>query len=191
MENYIELQEMREQLVSLKQQLAGQKIINDKLMRRATAKKASKLKSKKNATLALGVFAMLVSIPIFYSLGFPIYFLIYTAAMIVFCMTMTVVYHSRVENADFMNGDLKNAAMKFKELRRNYRQWYWIAIPLVTIFIVLLYYSALQMDLNQEILDSFMIGAGIGGVIGAIIGVLMNNKVINLCDEIIKDLEEN
>ncbi len=191
MENYIELQEMREQLTSLKQQLAGQKIINDKLMRRVTAEKASKLKSKKNTVLGLGVFAILVSVPIFYRFGFPMYFLIYTVAMILFSMTMTIVYHRRVENTDFINGNLKNAAMKFKELRRNYRQWYGIAIPMIAIFIGLLYYSAFQMDLNQEILNSFMVGAGIGGAIGAIIGVLMNNKVINLCDEIIKDLEEN
>ncbi len=189
MENNIELQEMREQLAAFKQQLAGQKIINDRLMRKATAEKASKLKSKKNAVLIFGVFAIFVCVPNFYYFGFPMYFLIYTAAMIAFSMTMTVVYHRKVERADFMNGNLRDAAMEFKKLRRNYTQWYWIAVPMIIIFLVLMYQSLVQMDMDVEIMRSFMIGAGIGGVIGGIIGVLMNNKVIRLCDEIIRDLE--
>ncbi len=191
MENNIELQEMREQLASFKQQLAGQKIINDKLMRKAMSEKASRLKREKNRTLGFGVFAVIVSLSIFYSLGFPTYFLIYTVAMIVFSMTMAVVYHSKVERADFMNGDLKSAALEFKELRKNYRQWYWIAVPMIVLFLALLYYSALQMELDQEILKSFMIGAGIGGIIGAFLGVLANNRVIRICDEIIEDMENN
>ncbi len=191
MENNIELQEMREQLDSFKQQLAGQKIINDKLMRKAMSEKASRLKREKNRTLGFGVFAVIVSLSIFYSLGFPTYFLIYTVAMIVFSMTMAVVYHSKVERADFMNGDLKSAALEFKELRKNYRQWYWIAVPMIVLFLALLYYSALQMELDQEILKSFMIGAGIGGIIGAFLGVLANNRVIRICDEIIEDMENN
>ncbi len=182
---------MREQLASFKQQLAGQKIINDKLMRKATAEKASKLKSRKNVILALGVLAILICIPTFHSFGFPIYFLAYTAAMIAFSMTMTIVYHRKVENTDFINGDLRSAALEFKALRRNYTQWYWIAVPMLIIFVALLYHSLLQMDIDIIIMKSFMIGAGIGGTIGAVIGILMNNKTIRLCDEIIKDLEEN
>ncbi len=191
MENNIELQEMREQLASFKQQLAGQKLINDKLMRKATAEKASNLKSRKNVILALGVLAILICIPIFHSFSFPIYFLAYTAAMIAFSMTMTIVYHRKVENTDFINGDLRSAALEFKALRRNYTQWYWIAVPMLIIFVALLYHSLLQMDIDIIIMKSFMIGAGIGGTIGAVIGILMNNKTIRLCDEIIKDLEEN
>ncbi len=190
MENNIELQEMREQLASFKQQLAGQKIINDKLMRKAMSEKASKLKREKNRTLIMGVFAILMSVSIFSAYGFPLYFLIYTAAMILFSMTMTVVYHSKVDRADIMNGNLKNAAMEFKELKRKYRQWYWIAVPLIFLFMALFYYSSLQLDIEQEILRGFIIGGVIGAVIGAAVGVLLNNKVIRICDEIIRDLED-
>ncbi len=191
MENNIELQEMREQLASFKQQLAGQKIINDKLMRRAMSEKASRLMRKKNGILVMGLIAIFVSIPIFHSFGFPPYFLIYTAAMIIFSMAMTIVYHSKVDKADFMNGNLKEAATEFKKLRNNYKQWYWIAVPVIVIYMALFYYSSLQMDIEQEILNSLMIGGSVGALIGAFIGTRINNNIINLCGEIIRDLEEN
>ncbi len=191
MENNIELQEMREQLASFKRQLAGQKIINDKLMRKATAEKVGRLKRKKNNILGLGLFAVIVCPAIFLSFGFPSYFVVYTVLMIIFSMVMTVVYHSKVDKADFMNGDLRTAAHELSELRRKYTQWYWIAVPLVTIFLALFYYSGLQLDVNQEVLKSFLVGGGVGAVVGGVIGVLMNRNLVKLCDEIITDLENN
>ncbi len=182
---------MREQLALFKQQLAGQKIINDKMMRKTMAEKASRLKRERTMTLVLGVVAIFVSVPIFYQLGFPDYFLAYTVAMIVFSMAMTIVYHSRLDKADFMNGDLKSAAIEVKRLRNRYNQWFWIAAPVILGFIALFYYSLLHLDASLEFIRSMMAGGIIGCVIGAVIGILMNRKTVRLCDEIIKDLEDN
>ncbi len=191
MENNIELQEMREQLASFKQQLAGQKIINDRLMRKAMAEKASRLKRERTTTLVFGIVAIFVSVPIFYMLGFPNYFLAYSAAMVIFSMAMTVIYHSKVDKADFMNGDLKSAAIEVKKLRNRYSQWLWIAAPLILGFIALFYHSSLHLDANREFIRNMMTGGIIGGVIGAIIGICMNRKTVRLCDELIADLDGN
>ncbi len=182
---------MREQLASFKQQLAGQKIINEKLMRKATAEKASKLTRMKNSFLGLGVFGIVFSVPMFYFNGFPLYFTLYTLAVLIICMAATAIFHNEVDKADFMNGDLRNVVMQLKALRKKYRQWYWVGVPLIIIFIVLFYDSLIKMDMNPEIIRATMIGGGIGMVIGGFIGIKMNNKVINLCDDIIRDIESN
>ncbi len=190
MENNIELQEMREQLVSFKQQLAGQKIINDRLMRKATAEKVSRLRRKKNWTIVFGVIAIL-SLQIFYSYDFPVYFIAYATAMIVFSVVMTIIYHSNVDKADFLNGDLRNAAIELKKLRTRYIQWYWIAVPMVVIFLALFFYSCMHSSIPHEFVKSFMTGGIVGGIVGAIIGILSNRNVVRLCNEIIRDLESN
>ncbi len=190
MENNIELKEMRQQLDSFKRQLAGQKIINDRLIRAATAEKASRLRRKKNQTIILGIVAIL-SLQIFNLYDFPIYFMVYAAAMILFSVTMTIVYHSRVDKADFLNGDLKSAAIELKKLRTRYIQWYWIAAPMIIVFLALFYHSCMHSSIPHEVVNSFMAGGTIGGIIGAIIGIIFNRNLVRLCDEIIRDLESN
>ncbi len=190
MENNIELQEMREQLASFKQQLAGQKIINERMLRKATAKKASQLKRRKNMTLALGVVAIL-AVQIFHRYDFPIYFTAYTTAMVIFSVIMTIIYHSKVDRADFLNGDLKYAATELKKLRTRYIQWYWIAVPMIVGFLVLFYYSCMHLDIPHELAKAFMAGGTVGGLIGAVIGFMSNRRIVSLCDEIISDLEDN
>ncbi len=191
MENNIELQEMREQLVSFKQQLANQQIINEQLMRRATAVKASKLKNKMNGVIGLGIFAVIFAPVSFFTLGFPMYFVLYTAAMIVFCTIMTSVYHRNINKTDFMNGDLKSFVVELKTLSRKYTQWYWFAIPLIIIFGILFYFSSLQIGVEQDMLNGLFIGAAVGGAVGMFVGIRINRSIVNLCNEIIKDIEEN
>lgn len=189
METDIQMEQMRSQLAALKEQLANQTIVNDKLIRKATADKASKVKSKKNSTLLIGLVALAAAVPIFIVFGFPLYFVIYTAAMIIFSMVMTIVYHRNVEKADFFGGDLKSAALEYKELRRKYNQWYWIAIPMLIVFLALLCVSLNGMEGDQLLKRSYIIGALIGGTIGALMGVSRNRDLVRLCNEIIRDIE--
>ncbi len=181
---------MREQLASFKQQLAGQKIINERLLRKAMAEKASKLKRKKNWTLVLGVVAVL-SVQIFRIYDFPAYFIAYATAMVIFSVVMTIIYHSKVDKADFLNGDLKYAATELKKLRMRYVQWYWIAVPMIIGFLALFYYSCMNLDMQHELVEGFMAGGTVGGVVGAVIGFMSNRRIVTLCDEIIDDLDNN
>ncbi len=191
MENNIELQEMREQLASFKQQLAGQKIINDKLMRKATAEKVSRITGLRNTFIIISIFGIFFAVPMFYFRGFPLYFIAYVLFLFIFDGYMTYSYHRKVNESDFMNGDMKNVVSELKSLRKKYQQWYWIGVPEIAIFLVLFYYSLIHLDINPEFIRGSLIGSSIGIVIGGFIGISMNNKVINLCDEIIKDMEEN
>ncbi len=189
MENNTELLEMREQLAIFKQQLASQEIINNKLMRKAMAEKASRLSQMKISFLAIGVFGLVFSVPMFYSYGFPIYFVLYTLTIFIVSMIATIIFHRKVDKADFMNGDLKTVVTEIKTLRKNYKRWYWVGIPLVIIFIILFYDSLIKMDKNLEIIRATMIGGGVGVLIGGFLGIKMNNKINKLCDEIIRDIE--
>ncbi len=181
---------MREQLASFKQQLAGQKIINDRLMRKATAEKASKIKGQKRLMIAIDIIGILLLVRIYF-LGFPLYFILYALFMSLFSLAITLSYHKKVDKVDFMNGNLKNVVTELKILRNKYQQWYRIGVPLVIVFIVIFYYTLLHLNLSPEFVRSVMIGGGIGIVIGGFIGVSMNNKVIHLCDDIIRDIESN
>ncbi len=191
MENNIELQEMREQLASFKQQLAGQKIINDKLMRKAMAEKVGRITRLRNSYLIICIAGLLFAVPMFYFRGFPLYFILYVLFLFIFDGLMTYSYHVKVNKSDLMNGDMKNVVTELKTLRKKYQQWYWIGVPEIIIFLVLFYYSLIHLDVAIEFIRASLIGSSIGIVIGGIIGISMNNKVIGLCDEIISDLESD
>ncbi len=182
---------MREQLASFKQQLAGQKIINDRLMRKATAEKASGITRLRNSYLIICAFGLLFAVPMFYFHDFPLYFILYTLFIFIFDGCMTYSYHMKVGKADFMNGDLKNVVTELKRLRTKYLQWYWIGVPEIIVFLILFYYSLIHLDVNPEFIKTCLIGSSIGIIIGGFIGISMNNKIIRLCDEIISDLESN
>ncbi len=190
MEQYtnLELEDMRSQLATLKEKLHSQEIINNKLLRKAVAKKMTGIRRHRNRVLIMGTFAVVFTSAYFIMTGFSPYFVGYTEIMILFSLFMTYRYHSQVEMGNGMNGDLLNTAKELKSLKRSYNRSYFYSIPMVMVFIGWFFHEATNIY-EGEIAQSMIVGASVGAVLGFILGVSLNRKLVKMCDDIISDIE--
>lgn len=189
MEENTNLDEMREQLSILKQKLDNEQIINDRLLRESCRAKASTFRRSIMLTVVSSLFVIFMVFASFRPLmGFSWAFCIATVIMMLFCIFMTYWDHRDV-GEDSFNGDLLTAARNVRELRRRYKKWIYVAIPMVTVW-----YAWFLWEIWQQTPDPFqfylMFGTTlIGGLIGFFIGNSMRRKVIRACDDIINQIE--
>ncbi len=189
MENYMELEDMRSQLATLKKRIANQEIVNDRLMRKAVATKMSRIHKHRNKVFILGIIALAINVPYMYYMEFSPYLLAYTVFMLLFSMYTTYRYHLAVEESNVMNGDLLSTAKELKTLKRKYNRSYFYSVPMVLVFLVWFVYE-ISLQFEAELAKDIVLGILIGGTVGAIWGVMMNRKLVRMCNDIIAEIEE-
>ncbi len=189
MENHIEMEEMRSQLAALKQKIADQEIVNDKILRKAVAAKMTGIHRHRNRVLVIGVIALALNVPYMCFMEFSWYLSAYTVFMILFSMYMTYSYHEAVEKSNVYSGNLLEAVKELKELKRKYNQSYWYSIPMVLIYLAWFLHE-ISLKFDAEFMKYAIFGILAGGVIGAVWGVRMNMKLVKMCEEIIAEIEE-
>ena len=185
-----ELQEMREQLAALKEKLNKQEVINDRLLRDVLIKKMKVINKNGWISGLCGLFVITFGNFMFYQMGLSTWFLIGTAAMMIFCVATTWISHSWINSNEIVNGDLLRVAKQAQRLQRVYKNWKYIALPMILVWATWLglEYAAEVKDTAMVI--SMMFGGVIGGLVGGIIGFKQNKKVINELDEMIRHIEE-
>ena len=185
-----ELQEMREQLAALKEKLNKQEVINDRLLRDVLIKKMKVINKNGWISGICGLFVITFGNFMFYQMGLSTYFLIGTTVMMLFCIATTWISHSWINSNEIVNGDLLRVAKQAQRLQRVYKNWKYIALPMILVWATWLglEYAAEVKDTAMVI--SMMFGGVIGGLVGGIIGFKQNKKVINELDEMIRHIEE-
>lgn len=185
-----ELQEMREQLAALKEKLNKQEVVNDRLIRDVLSQKMKVINKNGWVSGLCGLFVITFGNFVFYQMGLSTWFLIGTTAMMIFCVAATWVSHSWVNSNEIANGDLLRVAKQAHRLQNVYKNWKYIALPMILVWM-----TWLGLEYAAEVKDTAMVigmmsGGVIGGLVGGIIGFRQNKKVINELDEMIRHIEE-
>ena len=185
-----ELQEMREQMAALKEKLNKQEVVNDRLIRDVLSQKMKVINKNGWISGLCGLFVITFGNFVFYQMGLSTWFLIGTAAMMIFCVATTWISHSWINSNEIANGDLLQVAKQAQRLQRVYKNWKYIALPMI-----LVWATWLGLEYAAEVKDTTMVigmmsGGVIGGLVGGIIGFRQNKKVINELDEMIRHIEE-
>ena len=185
-----ELQEMREQLAALKEKLNKQEVVNERLIRNVLSRKMKVINKNGWISGLCGLFVITFGNFMFYQMGLSTWFLIGTAAMMIFCVATTWISHSWINSNEIANGDLLQVAKQAQRLQRVYKNWKYIALPMI-----LVWATWLGLEYAAEVKDTTMVigmmsGGVIGGLVGGIIGFRQNKKVINELDEMIRHIEE-
>ena len=185
-----ELQEMRVQLAALKEKLNKQEVVNDRLIRDVLSQKMKVINKNGWISGLCGLFVITFGNFVFYQMGLSTWFLIGTAAMMIFCVATTWISHSWINSNEIANGDLLQVAKQAQRLQRVYKNWKYIALPMI-----LVWTTWLGLEYAAEVKDTAMVigmmsGGVIGGLVGGIIGFRQNKKVINELDEMIRHIEE-
>ena len=185
-----ELQEMREQLAALKEKLNKQEVVNDRLIRDVLSQKMKVINKNGWISGLCGLFVITFGNFLFYQMGLSTWFLIGTTAMMIFCIAATWISHSWVNSNEIANGDLLRVAKQAHRLQKVYKNWKYIALPMILVWVTWLGLEFAAEVKDTGIVIGVMSGVVIGGLIGGLIGFRQNKKVINELDEMIRHIEE-
>ena len=185
-----ELQEMREQMAALKDKLNKQEMVNDRLIRNVLSQKM-KVVNKNAWVFGLSsLFVITFGNFLFYHMGLSVWFLIGTTVMMVFCVAVTWVSHSWVSSNEIAKGDLLKVAKQAHRLQKVYKNWKYIALPMVMVWLAWLVMEYAAEVQDKTMLISMVSGSLVGGLVGGLVGLRQNKKVISELDEMIAQIEE-
>ena len=191
MENYMdsrELMEMKEQLSILTKKLEKETIVNEKLMRRATKEKISKMQRR---ALIKGIFIGLCIpyvIGVSHFIGLSFWLCGFTVLILLIALYCDYRIHRNIHSDEAMYGNLLDVRKKVLRIKQAYKDWLKFSIPILAIWLVCFWYETFQLpDIPKE---SFYIGSILGGIIGGIIGTMQYKKMQRSADEILEQIEE-
>ena len=188
--NEFELEDMRQQLNTLKKKLEKQEIVNSSLIRQSMKKNVVGI----NRTyLWLSVLCVLM-IPYCYWAfvmlsGFSIAFWIGTCVFMLVCFFYTLWNGKELRDNRLLQEDLLEARRKIAAAKKRDSQWLLYGIPMLLLWIAWFVYEVYQKGGSEEV-TGFFYGGCVGGIIGAIIGLKVHFKTQKQYQEIIDQIED-
>ena len=187
-----ELNEMREQLATLKKQLNTQEIINDRLIKEAMGRKLSALN---NSAIWICI-VCLVMIPLgyfnFQRMGYSEAFCIATSALFLICLIAMIFSHYRIHKRDVFSGNLVTVYKEVARMKKIYKSWHYWSIPMLIVWFGWLEYEIYLNQANEDITALLAISASgiFGGIIGGIIGLRIHKRTLRTADDLLRQIEE-
>lgn len=185
-----ELETMRQQISLLKGKLEKQTIVNEMHIRRTMKSKRSEMTRVVAGTIFGGVFALVYCPWFFYTQELSTAFIVFTTVMLAVCLGLTIKQQYILKSLDFSQGNLVGTAAVLNKIRRHYKEWYKIAIPLILFWFGWLMYEMISTLGTDAKVIGFCAGAAVGGLIGGFIGFRINRKVVDKANEILDQIEE-
>lgn len=183
------LNEMREQITLLKKKLDQENIINDRLMRETIKGRAGFIITQEVISYIAAAFVITFGSIVFRELGLSWYFIGGTCFLMLIVVIFNFIIHRELHHTDFLNGDLRSAAVTMKKIKKSHMTWIMIGIPVVIVWGSFLFYELISVS-DSGIVAPGVIGGAAGGVIGAIIGYTQYKKILRTCDEIIACIDK-
>ena len=187
-----ELNEMREQLATLKKQLNTQEIINDRLIKEAMGRKLSALN---NSAIWICI-VCLVMIPLgyfnFQRIGYSEAFCIATSALFLICLIAMIISHYRIHKRDIYSGNLVTVYKEVARMKKIYKSWHYWSIPMLIVWFGWMEYEIYLNQANEDITALLMISASglFGGIIGGIIGLRIHKRTLRTADDLLHQIEK-
>ncbi len=185
-----ELEEMRSQIGLLKEKLEKQTIVNEQHIRRSMKSKMSDLTRTVAITIFAGVFALVYSTWFFWWQELSLAFIVATAVMLTVCIALTILQRVRLKIIDFSQNNLVEAAKTLAKIKKHYREWHWVAIPMLVVWFGWMMYEIISRLGTEPYVIGFCCGAIIGGLIGGFIGFRINRKMVRKMSEILTEIED-
>jgi len=187
-----ELNEMREQLATLKKQLNTQEIINDRLIKEAMGRKLSALN---NSAIWISV-VCLVMIPLgylnFQRMGHSTALCIATSALFFISFVSILISHYRLRKRDIYSGNLITVYQEVSRMRKIYKNWHYFSIPILVVWFAWWEYEIYQNMAHEDITALLAISASgiFGGIIGGIVGLRIHKRTLRTAEDLLRQIEE-
>ncbi len=193
--NDLQLEQMRQQMTELKQQLDKQQIVNEQLLRQSMTSKMSWIKRYIWLEMALIPILLLILAPIHAMLGLSWWLYGFLAVMLV--VDVAADYRiNKVDKNQLLMGNLVEASRRLTLMKKQ-RAWsFALGILVVIIWIVWFLYelqcaSGMQ---SSDFLNGFAMGGFFGGIIGGVIGlvvaIIIFYKMQRTNDEVLAQIDQ-
>ncbi len=183
-----ELENMRNQLNILKQKLDEQKIVNDRLMRKVTSERISKINKEGKIYAILTTFYIPINVFILWKIGMSVAFDIVTNLFLIVCLVFSIYSRRGINPDDVINGslvELKKKMLKYKSLGN---KWLMIGIPFLAVWFC--WFMLELYDGGSDFNKGAMIGGCIGAVIGSVCGAIYYHKSKKNLDSAIQEIND-
>ena len=188
--NDFELENMRQQMTTLKNKLNQQEIVNERLMRRSMRNEVNTITRHYNIIMILGI----LMVPYFYWVfvkltGFSMAFWIGSSIFMLICVGATFYNSRKINDPAMMSNSLVEARQKVASAKKFDADWLFIGIPLIIVFLGWFMYETYQLH-EGDLSNGLFWGGCIGGIAGAIWGFSLHFKTQRQYQEIIDQIED-
>ena len=188
--NDFELEEMRQQMTTLKNKLDKQEIVNDRLMRRSMRNEVNTINRRYNIIMALCVLMIPYGYWCFVVLShLSIAFWIVTSIFMLVCGVATFYNSRKISDPNLMNHNLVEARKKVASAKKFEANWLLFGIPAVILWFSWFVYEIYQIQ-GGDFNNGFFWGGCVGGIIGAVCGIKVHLKTQRQYQDIIDQIEE-
>jgi hypothetical protein len=187
----MELNEMREQISLLREKLRQQEIVNESAIMAVIRKGVRTLNRRGIATILFGLFTLPFSCLMFANIGLSARFLIFTAIIYIISVLATAYAHFGLGFTNVASTNLVQVGLQTARLRKVYKSWHYISIPLLLIWGYFFYREMTDLfGYDKVLLTILIISGAIGGIIGAIIGLWFHFRTLHEADEVLEHIKE-
>ena len=190
MNNDFELENMRQQMTTLKNKLNKQEIVNERLMRRSMRNEVNTITRGYNIIMILGI----LMVPYFYwvfvkLVGFSMAFWIGSSIFMLICVGATFYNSRKISDPNMMSNSLLEARQKVASAKKFDTDWQKFGIPTLILWFGWFMYECYQIQ-GGDIVNPFFWGGCVGGIIGAIAGYKYHFKTQRQYQNIIDQIED-
>ena len=184
------LEEMRQQMTTLKNKLNQQEIVNDRLIRRSMRNEVSNINRRYNIIMAIGILMVPYGYWCFVKLvGLSIFFWIATSIFMLICAGATFYNSRKISDPGLMSHSLVEARKKVASAKKFESNWLLFGIPAVILWMGWFFYETYQIQ-GGDFYNGFFLGGCVGGIIGAIIGIKIHLKTQRQYQDVIDQIED-
>ncbi len=185
-----QLEEMRQQMQTLKNKLSKQEIVNDKMIRRSMRNTAGNINRRYLVIMILCLLMIPYSYWAFVMLsGFSIPFWIFTCIVMLVCLGGTYYNSRKLRDSDMMTQNLVDVGRRMARAKKFDANWLLVGIPMIIVFMGWFMYESYLLHEDAFYNGLFWSGC-IGGVIGTIGGFCLHFKTQRQYQDIIDQIED-
>ncbi len=195
MDNDLQLEELRQQMNELRQQLDRQEIVNERLIRQSMTGKLSWIKKYLWLEVAMIPLCLLILAPVHAMMGLSWWLFAFLAVM----LTVDVAadfYINRVDKNQLLTGNLVEASRKLVVMKKQ-RAWAF-AFGLLGVIIWIIWFlfelRRVAGSFAEDFWNGFAQGGFIGGIIGGVIGltiaIVIFRKMQRTNDEVLASIDQ-
>ena len=188
-ENF-ELENMRQQMNTLKKKLDQQEIVNDRFIRHTMKSTAGEIKRTYIWLIILSVVMVPYGYGVFVLMShFSIAFWIATSIFMLVCGGATYYNKRNLTDSNLMTNNLIEVGRRMARAKKFDADWLFFGIPALILWLAWFFYEVYKQ--NHDLLMHPLFWAGcVGGILGAIAGFSIHFKTQRQYQEIIDQIED-
>ena len=194
--NFNELEQLREQMKSFKNQLEKQQIINEQLVRNTMRSKLSWIEKYIWGEILIVPVLLLIMASFHYSQGLSWWLFAFLAIGLIADVVGDYIIN-RIPKSQLLSGDMVETSKRLIKMKKQRAIWFTVGMIFVTIWIVwfiieLIFKLNVPIDSpsHSAMVTILILGLAIGGIIGGLVAWLIFRKMQKTNNELIAQIEQ-